>query len=91
MYVRHGTITHAGMLLSRNGTTTGRYMILAYDVMQSVRCSDACKNSGLKSYISIAKTQKSIMDLKVAKKHFETTTTKIHEKCKITFTTKESF
>ena len=41
MYVRHGTITHAGMLLSRNGTTTGRYMILAYDVMQSVRCSDA--------------------------------------------------
>ena len=42
MYVRHGTITHTGMLLSRNGTTTGRYMILAYDVMQSVRCSDAC-------------------------------------------------
>ena len=50
MYVRHGTITHvrregttyAEMLLSRNGTKTGRYMILAYDVMQSVRCSDAC-------------------------------------------------
>ena len=29
------------MLLSRNGTKTGRYMILAYDVMQSVRCSGA--------------------------------------------------
>ena len=42
MYVRHGTITHAGMLISRNGTTTGRFMILAYDIMQSVRCSDAC-------------------------------------------------
>ena len=36
MYVRHGTITHAGMLLSRNGTTTGRYMILAYDVIQKM-------------------------------------------------------
>ena len=30
------------MLLSRNGTKTGWYMILAYDVTLSVRCSDAC-------------------------------------------------
>ena len=30
------------MLLSRNGTKTWRYMIFAYDVMHSVRCSDAC-------------------------------------------------
>ena len=42
-YTRRDGTTYAGMLLSRNGTKAGRYMILAYDVMQSVRCSDACK------------------------------------------------
>ena len=41
-YTRREGTTYAEMLLCRNGTKTGRYMILAYDVMQSVRCSDAC-------------------------------------------------
>ena len=41
-YTRREGTTYAEMLLSRNGTKTGRYIILAYDVMQSVRCSDAC-------------------------------------------------
>ena len=41
-YTRRGGTTFAGMLLSRNGTKTGRYMILAYDVTLSVRCSDTC-------------------------------------------------
>ena len=40
-YTRRDGTTYAVMLLSRNGTKTGRYMILAYDVMQSVRCSGA--------------------------------------------------
>ena len=42
-YTRRDGTTYAEMLLSRNGTKTGRYMILAHDVMQSVRCSDAWK------------------------------------------------
>ena len=33
--------TYAEMLLSRNGTKTGWYIILAYDVTLSVRCSNA--------------------------------------------------
>ena len=41
-YTRRDGTTYAGMLLSRNGTKTGWYMILAYDVTLSVRCSDAC-------------------------------------------------
>ena len=40
-YTRRDSTTYAAMLLSRNGTKTGRYMILAYDVTLSVRCSDA--------------------------------------------------
>ena len=40
-YTRRDGTTYTEMLLSRNGTKTGRYMILAYDVTLSVRCSDA--------------------------------------------------
>ena len=46
-YTRRDGTTYAEMLLSRNGTKTGWYMILAYDVTLSVRCSDACPGSGL--------------------------------------------
>ena len=49
-YTRRDGTTYAGMLLSRNGTKTGRFMILAYDVMQSVRCSGACRRIRFKVY-----------------------------------------
>ena len=37
-----GRTTYAGILLSRNSTKSGRYMILVYDVTPGVRCSGAC-------------------------------------------------
>ena len=37
-YTRRDGTTYTEMLLSRNGTKTGWYMILAYDVTLSVRC-----------------------------------------------------
>ena len=40
-YTRRDSTTYAKMLLSRNGTKTGWYMILAYDVTLCVCCSDA--------------------------------------------------
>ena len=40
-YTRRDGTTYAEMLLSRNGTKTGWYMFLAYDVTFSVWCSDA--------------------------------------------------
>ena len=49
-YTRRDGTTYAGMLLSRNGTKTGRYMILAYDVTLSVRCSDACSDDLYSSF-----------------------------------------
>ena len=36
-YTRRDVATYAGILLSRNGTKSGRYMILACDVTPGVR------------------------------------------------------
>ena len=41
-YTRRDGTTYAGILLSRNSTKSGRYMILVYDVTPGVRCSGAC-------------------------------------------------
>ena len=38
-YTRRDGTTYAEILLSRNGTKSGRYMILAYDVTPGVSCS----------------------------------------------------
>ena len=38
-YTRRDSKTYAGILQSRNGTKSGRYIILAYDVTPGVRCS----------------------------------------------------